>query len=357
MSNNLAITDDINIKEYIDKIILQSNDTIFKKINELIHIDNLDYAKLLAFELINKDKNYKDAYLVLSDIYYEEEDFDSVIKILDEGLSILNDDTDLIKNKIEALINTYEYDSAIDIINYLISKNIITSDLYGQYGNIYSHQGDYNKSIEYYKKAIELDSNDICSLINMSISYTSLYMYDEALDILNKAYSLDSSKFIKSKQDKIKSLKELSYFDSGNLIPIKTVPDKFHLLIPDNFKAYVDDCSLRFESADDKTHIILSVANIDNRDDISILFNDFKSHSGELYSIVSPFSINVREEYDDIFASMIFTSKVINAYLFNAMAIVKKDNDSIMLTISSSVAISSKLITFTNNILNSLYFK
>ena len=357
MSNNLTVNNDIDIKDYIEKVVLESNDTIFKKINDFLHIDNLEYAKLLAFELLNKDRHYKEAYLVLADIYYEERDFESVIKVLDEGLSSLIDDIDLLKNKIEALINTYEYDSAISIIDYFLSNNMITSDLYGQYGNIYAHQGNYKKSIEFYKKALELDSNDICSMINMSISYTSLYMYDEALDILYRAYSLDSSSFIKVKIEKIQSLKELSFFNFGNLSSIKVFPDKFHLLIPDNFTSYVDDCSLRFESNDDSTHIIVSLANIENREDISSLFKDFKNHSGELYSIISPFSINVREEYDDIFSSMIFVSKIDNAYLFNAMAIVKKDNDSIMLTLSSSVAISSKLINFTNRILNSLYLR
>ena len=68
-------------------------------------------------------------------------------------------------------------------------------------------------------------------------------------------------------------------------------------------------------------------------------------------------SIENRKEYNDIFASTIFTSKIKNNYTFNAMAMAIKNKESIILTLSSTVYISNRLISFAKDIINSLYFK
>ena len=83
-------------------IIKESNDIIVEKINNFIDINNISYAKKLALELIKKDNKYKYGYLVLADIYYEENDYKSVIDLMNNALNFIENDKDLLENKIEA---------------------------------------------------------------------------------------------------------------------------------------------------------------------------------------------------------------------------------------------------------------
>ena len=64
-----------NLDNEIKDILKENNEIVVEKINNLIELNNIDYAKRLALELIKKDNKYKYGYLVLIDIYYEENDY------------------------------------------------------------------------------------------------------------------------------------------------------------------------------------------------------------------------------------------------------------------------------------------
>lgn len=351
--NNKNIDDDIN------DIIKENNDIIAEKINNLIDINNISYAKKLALELIKKDNKYKYGYLVLIDIYYEENDFKSVIELIDKALNFIKDDKDLLENKIEALISIYEYEEAKNVIEKLISFGNADSSVYGQYGIILSMEGRHLEAIEKYKNAVSVDNSDILSMINMSVAYRALYKYDDAIDILYRALTINKNDSnIINRINNIKYLRDNAKFDIGKLISIEANPDRFHLLVPDNFNAYIDNSVLKIESPDKRISIIISYS--DKKYDenaVKELFDGFKISRGELYSIITPISIKLREEYNDLFAEFIFTSKINKKDFFNAAAIVGKGEESIILTISSTVTVSSYLISFAKEIMNSLYFK
>ena len=359
MSNNI-LENEINIAEIIKEVEIQKKEIIIDKINNFLDINNFEYAKKLAEELIKKEPKYKEAYLVLSDIYYEEENYKAVIDILNKGLNYINNDKDLLENKIEALTSLYKYEEAKNTINSLINLGNADSSIYGQYGVILSMEGKYKEALEQYKKAISLNYGDIASMINMSITYKAMYLYDDALNILERALTVKKDNNILSRINDVKSIKEKSNFYAGKLIPIQANPDRFNLLVPENFNAKIENGILKIENENNSISIMISYESLKENlknEEINNIFNDFKTKCGELYSIVSPISIENRKEYNDTFASTIFTSKIKDNYTFNAMAMAIKNKESIILTLSSSVYISNYLIAFAKNIINSLYFK
>ena len=359
MSNNI-LEKEINIAEIIKEVEIQKKEIIIDKINNFLDINNFEYAKKLAEELIKKEPQYKEAYLVLSDIYYEEENYKAVIDILNNGLKFINNDKDLLENKIEALTSLYKYEEAKNTINSLINLGNVDSSIYGQYGVILSMEGKYKEALEQYKKAISLNYGDIASMINMSITYKAMYLYDDALNILERALTVKKDNNILSRINDIKSIKEKSNFYAGKLIPIQANPDRFNLLVPENFNAKIENGILKIENENNSISIMISYESLKENlknEEINNTFNDFKTKCGELYSIVSPLSIENRKEYNDTFASTIFTSKIKDNYTFNAMAMAIKNKEAIILTLSSSVYISNYLIAFAKNIINSLYFK
>ena len=359
MSNNI-LEKEINIAEIIKEVEIQKKEIIIDKINNFLDINNFEYAKKLAEELIKKEPQYKEAYLVLSDIYYEEENYKAVIDILNNGLKFINNDKDLLENKIEALTSLYKYEEAKATINSLINLGNVDSSIYGQYGVILSMEGKYKEALEQYKKAISLNYGDIASMINMSITYKAMYLYDDALNILERALTVKKDNNILSRINDVKSIKEKSNFYAGKLIPIQANPDRFNLLVPENFNAKIENGILKIENENNSISIMISYESLKENlknEEINNIFNDFKTKCGELYSIVSPMSIENRKEYNDNFASTIFTSKIKDNYTFNAMAMAIKNREAIILTLSSSVYISNYLIAFAKNIINSLYFK
>ena len=358
--NNNILENEINITEIIKEVEIQKKENIIDKINNYLDINNFEYAKRLAEELIKKEPKYKEAYLVLSDIYYEEENYKAVIDILSKGLNYINNDKDLLENKIEALTSLYKYEEAKIVINNLIKLGNADSSIYGQFGVILSMEGKYKEALEQYKKAISLNYGDIASMINMSITYKAMYLYDDAINILERALTVKKDNNILSRLNDLKSIKEKTNFYAGRLIPIQANPDRFNLLVPENFNAKMENGILKIENENNSISIMISYESLKENlknEDINNIFNDFKTKCGELYSVVSPISIENRKEYNDIFVSTIFTSKIKNNYTFNAMAMAIKNKESIILTLSSTVYISNRLISFAKNIINSLYFK
>ena len=349
----------INLDNEIQNIIKENNEIVVEKINNLIELNNIDYAKRLALELIKKDNSYKYGYLVLSDIYYEEENYESVIELLDKGLEYIKDDKDLLENKIEALISTYQYDKAKEIIEELINLGDVSSSVYGEYGVILSMEGKYNEAIDKYKKAVSIYNEDVLSMINMSVAYKAMYKYDEAIDVLERALTINKNDSnIINRINNIKYLIDNSKFDAGRLTAIQANPDRFNLLVPENFNASIEGSLLKIESSDKRISIIISYS--DKKYDeaaIKELFDGFRSRRGELYSIITPISIKQREKYNDLFAEYIFISKINKSDFFNAIAVAGKGDESIILTISSTVIVSSHLISFAKDVMNSLYFK
>ena len=333
---------------------------ILENTHKLIVEENMSAAYDLAHRYIIENNKNVYGYIALSDIYYEEDLFQSAIDILDEGLKIVLDNKELLEHKLSPMIELGLNDEAKSIINKIISMGETSSNTLGQLGFILSMEGNHEDAILNYNKAIEIDDKDNISVFNLGVSYRALYLYDEAIHAFNKALMLsdaDRKHAIVRILKNVKSDKEKSIFNTDKLIPFPGNPDIFNLLVPSNFDAKLKNNVLNITSPDNKIAIKLSYSNgYSDEDIISKIFKEFKGEIGDIYSVIRPYSISRREQYNDLYASSIFITKA-KKQMFHAMSILYKDSKMIILTLTSSIFISNKLIDLTLLILESLYFK
>jgi len=333
---------------------------IIENTHKLIVEDNMAEAYSLAHSHINGNKKDIYGYIALSDIFYEEDLFQNAIDILDDGLKIIPNDKELLEHKLSPIIELGLHDEAKHIINQIISMGKASQNTFGQLGFILSMEGNHNDAVVNYKKAIEIDDKDSTSIFNLGVSYRALYLYDEAIDVFEKAFILSDSERKHTIEHALKSVKndlQKSIFNTDKLISFPGNPDIFNLLVPNNFDAKLKNNILNITSPDDKIAIKLSYSNeYSDEETISKIFKEFKDEIGDIYSIIRPFSIARREQYNDLYASSIFIAKA-KKNMFYAISILYKDSKMIILTLTSSIFVSNKLINLTELILGSLYFK
>lgn len=333
---------------------------IIENTHKLIVEEGMAEAYNLAHSHINGNKKDIYGYIALSDIYYEEDLFQNAIDILDAGLKVIPNNKELLEHKLSPMIELGLHDEAKQIINQIISIGKASANTFGQLGFILSMEGNHNDAVVNYKKAIEIDDKDSVSIFNLGVSYRALYLYDEAIEMFEKAYKLSDSErkyAIGHILKNIKNDREKSIFNTDKLIPFPGNPDVFNLLVPNNFDAKLKNNILNITSPDDKIAIKLSYSNEHlNEESIKKIFKEFKDESGNIYSIIRPFSTVKREQHNDLYGSSIFITKVTKPMLY-AISILYKDSKMIILTLTSSIFVSNKLINLTELILDSLYFK
>lgn len=334
---------------------------IVESIHKLIIEENIAEAHNVVKNYI--DKNPKDifGYIALSDIFYEEDLFQKALYVLDDALKIIPDNKVLLEHKLSSMIELGLHTETKAIINQIIDMDgLLSSTVYGQLGFILSLEGDHNEAVINYKKAIEIYDKDSVSIFNLGVSYRSLYLYDDAIAMFEKAFILSEDErkhTIEHIINNTKDDKKKSIFETEKLIRFPGNPDIFNLLVPSNFDAKLTNNILNIVSPDDKIVIMLSYSNEHSDEEgINAIFKDFKSQSGIMYSVIKPFSILNREDHNDLYGSSIFITKARKS-MFHAISILYKESKIIILTITSSIVVSNNLINLTESIINSLHFK
>ena len=333
---------------------------ILENTHKLIVEENMAGAYNLAHAYISENNKNIYGYIALSDIYYEEDLFQNAIDVLDEGLKIIPDNKELLEHKLSPMIELGLHEESKSIINKVISMGQASSNTFGQLGFILSMEGNHKDAVLNYNKAIEIDDEDSISVFNLGVSYRALYLYDEAIDAFLKASMVSDTDRKHTINHILKSLKndrKKSIFNTDKLISFPGNPDIFNLLVPSNFDAKLKNNVLNITSPDNKIAIKLSYSDgFSDNEIINNIFKEFKDEIGDIYSVIRPFSILKREQYNDLYASSIFIAKA-KQHMFYAISILYKDSKMIILTMTSSIFISNKLIGLAELILESLYFK
>lgn len=86
-----------------------------------------------------------------------------------------------------------EIKKAMEIYNSLLEYDI--PEVYNNIGNLYRRDGMLGKSIEMYKKAIQLDSNFALPYFNLACALMELERYHEAILFFEKAQKLGLESF------------------------------------------------------------------------------------------------------------------------------------------------------------------
>lgn len=334
---------------------------IIETVHDLLEENDIEQAKEIAENYLDMHPTVTNAYIAVSDVYFEQKEYEKAIEVLDNGLKISHNDKILLEHKSQPLIELGHYEEAKEVINTLTHMAHVLSETYGQWGFILSMEGDHKEAIEKYKKALTIDEDDYISMLNMGISYKALYMYDDAIAILKKSYYSsheDKQQSIQSMLNMVSKKRDNSFFETDSLIPLPCNPDIFNLMIPRNFDAEVENNIINIKSPDGKIMIIISYSNEEaKKNSINSTVKEFKKSTGILYSIIKPLEIETREKYDDELSTTIFTTQLKSIPMFYAMAILSKKDKSLMLTLSSSITPSNKLINLAKSIIESIYFK
>lgn len=124
--------------------------------------------------------------------------------------------------------NNGEYDKAIEIFKKAVELNPNDDDSWRLLGNSYNRNGQIEEAIKYYLKAAELNPDDSRNWFNLGISYSNNEQYKEAINSFLKVVELNpddsyswyglGNSYIKNKQveDAIKSLLKATELNSND---------------------------------------------------------------------------------------------------------------------------------------------
>ena len=87
--------------------------------------------------------------------------------------------------------NKQDYDKAIECYQKAIELNPDNANAYHGMGVAYEYKQDYDKAIECYQKAIELNPKDAVAYYNMGNAYYNKQDYDKAIECYQKAIELN----------------------------------------------------------------------------------------------------------------------------------------------------------------------
>ena len=164
------------------------------------------YAALMAQQLEKYQDvvNYYDGLFALdyytktglnTVIYYELNNLENPEKAL-EYVRLAKDkfpeDNNFNKTEVDILIRMDKIDDAIAELQHAIELEPESASLYSNLGLLYDSKGEYEKAVEQYKKALELNPADRFSLINLAVFYIG-----QGDKINKKALDMDVATFRK----------------------------------------------------------------------------------------------------------------------------------------------------------------
>ncbi len=310
-------------------------------------------------EFIKKYPNNVNAYISLADTYENMGEYDKSLNVILSGISQNKDNVDLLDRYTTLLIDNEDIERAHHIVNEIMNLGNPTAITYGNMGIISVVEDNENRAIECYQKSLNLEPDNIFTLSNLAMLYNRMYKYELALTTFQSAQKIEDSESIREHIAILEKKVNNSKFELGNIVELPIAPKSFHLPIYDNFSAKIEDGVIKITGCDDRILIIVNHEQNNFSDEkITGFFNDFKGHLPNVYSIIRKFEIIDRADYKDKFASKIFTmlqhgSKLENFY---AVAIATNEEHTLLVSISSTIQVTPKLIDFAKSIIDNIYF-
>jgi protein O-GlcNAc transferase len=168
-----------------NKIYLNNKGIILAELGDILSsIDNFSKA-------IELDKNYAECINNLANAYIKIENYYDALEYINKALIIDPKKIEFLKTKIIILNFLKKYSEAKDILNLIYDKS--SPDYFYLMGLQSSINKEYEKSIDFYKKALDLDSNNIEIYNNLGLAYYENEQYDFSIEIYLKGLHINKN--------------------------------------------------------------------------------------------------------------------------------------------------------------------
>lgn len=168
----------------------------FPIIVNLIHIELKEYKEaedvLLDAIASPKIKNKEILYTYLINLYTQTENIDGMNRILPEASGKYPNNEDILQQGVDFYNNTKQFDKALALLDRAIEGDSKNSYLYASKGYIYSLMDEFDKAESLFKKSIELDEKNAIALNNLAWLYCEhKTKLDDGVKYATKAVELD----------------------------------------------------------------------------------------------------------------------------------------------------------------------
>jgi len=172
-----------------------------QKIDRAIALnDRSEYAESIKLlkEIIQERKDFAKAYGQLSHIYRSQGRDEEAVKVMEEGYINNPKNYAVISSYGILLIKTGKFEKGIELLQEALSLYDLDPDVWNYLGVACWSRGDYEEALKHYQKALSLDSADAVIFNNLGALYLSMFLktkeqeiLGQSIDYFKKAVELD----------------------------------------------------------------------------------------------------------------------------------------------------------------------
>ncbi len=156
---------------------------------------NYEVALIYFQRAIDLKYNEPALYTTLSKLYISNSDTAKALSTLKLGFSAFPEDVGILIEIINLYLSSNESVVALEYINKAKEKDPLNKSFYFVEGTLYDKVGNMDKSVESYKKAIEIDTSYVDSYFNLALVY-----YNNAVKLTDVANTeTDNKKYLEKK--------------------------------------------------------------------------------------------------------------------------------------------------------------
>jgi len=147
------------------------------KLTALLHLgmeeDAFQYFKKMKSKYAEDKEDLSIIYQAMGEALYEVDLYDASIEVIEEAISIMGDDVDLLWIQLQSFVMLEDKENVIELGNRIQNINPMDAEIWSRLGDAYKDIGEMGKAVEAYEFAQSLGLQDPNNLMNM------IYVYEK----------------------------------------------------------------------------------------------------------------------------------------------------------------------------------